>query len=205
MSGSSAVPPWPGSTSGSDLGPKSVPVLVNRSVLTHPQLSLAARDLYALMSALEDEGARAALEATPQEMLAPLLSELSAAGYAWRDRDDEWVVGDPTLPGLRCAPEFAPARPPGNDAGWAYAIADRDRHLVKIGTSRDVPRRLRALQTSSPHALEVLWQGRGGPALEAHLHERFATRRVRGEWFDFTGVDAEVLIAAAALSYGSAG
>ena len=60
--------------------------------------------------------------------------------------------------------------------------------FVKIGITNDAKRRIAALQTSNPYALEVvrLW----GPfsdeyarRLEARLHAAFEDRSGRGEWF----------------------
>jgi len=54
---------------------------------------------------------------------------------------------------------------------------------IKIWFSRDVPGRLRQLQTGQPQKLRVLRAMRGDPALEAWLHRRFAAHRLDGEWF----------------------
>lgn len=63
--------------------------------------------------------------------------------------------------------------------------------FVKIGITNDVKRRVAALQTSNPYALEVvrLW----GPfsdeyarRLESRLHSAFEDRGCRGEWFSVT-------------------
>ncbi|MEU4729618.1 GIY-YIG nuclease family protein [Streptomyces sp. NPDC023588] len=79
-------------------------------------------------------------------------------------------------------------------AGRAYAIRDTETQLVKIGMSKDPNRRLRDLATGTPGQLEVIWSHEGGSSLEALLHRHFADRHVRGEWFDFTGTDALILI-----------
>lgn len=196
-------------------GWQDVPVSVTQRVLTHPTLSIAARGLYAVVSALREdpEGAQAVLDATPKDLLHSLVAELAEAGYAWRNSSGGWTVGDLGPEGESSItpdrpewdePPTTPNRPEVSQSGWAYAIADSDRRLVKIGTSVDVSRRLRSMQTSSPRELEILWQAEGGAALEAHLHESFAARRVRGEWFDFSNVDAVSLISAAARSFGQA-
>lgn len=175
---------------------------MTQRVLTHPTLSLAARGLYAVVSALREDpaGAQAVLDATPKDVLRPLLAELIDAGYAWRNSNGGFTLSDL---GPRDEPVITLHRPKLNQSGWAYAISDSDRRLVKIGMSADVPRRLRGLQTSSPRKLEVLWQREGGAALEAHLHEAFADQRVRGEWFDFAGADPVAAIAEAASFFGS--
>src|SRR5262249_45238273 len=54
---------------------------------------------------------------------------------------------------------------------------------IKIGVTRDVERRLRALATGSAVPLELLATLPGGRSLEKKLHERFRRFHVRGEWF----------------------
>lgn len=174
-------------------------VIVERAVLDDPRLSLAAKGLYAVVATWEPNQRFPA-----DESLTPVLEELVAAGYAVAGDDAQFVVGwldakDDQEPPL---PQHVPKPRAGTDsAGWAYAISDAAAEQVKIGASQDVARRLKGLQTSHPNELRVLWQGAGGAAMEAHLHARFARRRIRGEWFDFTGVDALKLITRAAESF----
>jgi len=54
---------------------------------------------------------------------------------------------------------------------------------VKIGTSQDVPGRLRQLQTGSPEKLQILATVEGDASLEDHYHRRFRLQRRHGEWF----------------------
>jgi hypothetical protein len=54
---------------------------------------------------------------------------------------------------------------------------------IKIGVTRDVERRRRALATGSAVPLELLATLPGGRRLEKRLHERFKRFHVRGEWF----------------------
>lgn len=55
--------------------------------------------------------------------------------------------------------------------------------FVKIGTSRNVAERLRALQTGNAERVELVGVLYGGNHLEGTLHRRFARHHVRGEWF----------------------
>jgi hypothetical protein len=57
---------------------------------------------------------------------------------------------------------------------------------IKIGWSRNVGTRLAQLQTANPDPIVLLATTPGGRALERQLHERFASDRVSGEWFDAT-------------------
>lgn len=56
---------------------------------------------------------------------------------------------------------------------------------VKIGFTKDLPNRLRALYTATPGGVELVTEIQGGTrALETHLHERFSHLRLSGEWFN---------------------
>jgi hypothetical protein len=67
-----------------------------------------------------------------------------------------------------------------------YFIADEDGY-VKIGTAWSAASRLRDLQTASRQQLRILATMQGGHAEEAALHRRFASARLRGEWFQPVG------------------
>lgn len=91
-------------------------------------------------------------------------------------------------------------------ASCVYAIGKPGSSCIKIGTSRDVDRRLNQLQAGDPSQLAVLWQAPGGAEVERALHERFAGNRLHGEWFDFGPQrDAVREIQAAADEMNSAG
>lgn len=55
--------------------------------------------------------------------------------------------------------------------------------LLKIGTSTDVERRLRSLQSGSAAVLTVIGVMDGGRLEEQALHTEFAGSRLHGEWF----------------------
>jgi len=75
---------------------------------------------------------------------------------------------------------------------WVYFICSR-RRLVKIGTTVNLPARLKKLQTGSPFKLQIVACVEGGATLEAEYHERFCEHRVNGEWFRNQGpVSAEI-------------
>lgn len=64
-----------------------------------------------------------------------------------------------------------------------YFVRDAAVRLVKIGTTRDLPRRLQSLRCSSPSKLDLLGTISGGIDVEADLHRRWADLRSHGEWF----------------------
>jgi hypothetical protein len=64
-----------------------------------------------------------------------------------------------------------------------YFLQDSASCLVKIGFALDVQSRVATLQTASPARLVLLACMDGDRHTEARLHQRFASARVRGEWF----------------------
>ncbi|MFI7121950.1 GIY-YIG nuclease family protein [Amycolatopsis sp. NPDC049868] len=81
--------------------------------------------------------------------------------------------------------------------GFVYVIGQAGSNVVKIGYSIAVTSRLKNLQTSNPHPLEVRWDTPGDRRLEDALHLRFAKYRTTGEWFDFGHVDPVKVVPAA--------
>jgi hypothetical protein len=76
----------------------------------------------------------------------------------------------------------------GNQAHFIYFIFNADSNAIKIGRARNVSKRLRTLQTSSPAALKLLKtipvEGlAAAQALELSLHQQFQVLRLNGEWF----------------------
>jgi len=63
-----------------------------------------------------------------------------------------------------------------------YFISDGD--YIKIGMSNSPFNRLNALNTASPHHLELINVFDGDSKLEFRLHRLFKEYRVNGEWFD---------------------
>ncbi|ACC74073.1 GIY-YIG nuclease family protein [Paraburkholderia phymatum] len=62
---------------------------------------------------------------------------------------------------------------------------DHESLRVKIGRSRDIRARLRALQTGSPYELKLMgWiDSDNDYLLESRLHEHYASHHARLEWF----------------------
>lgn len=67
-------------------------------------------------------------------------------------------------------------------------------HPVKIGIAGDVTKRLAGLQTASPTRLRCYFQVHVGAeharAIEQECHRLLAGRRLSGEWFDLTPLEA---------------
>ena len=67
--------------------------------------------------------------------------------------------------------------------GYVYFIQGSSGGPIKIGYAKDVKNRLIGLQTGHPDTLIVLGCMVGSQEDEQDLHEKFASYRVRGEWF----------------------
>lgn len=66
-----------------------------------------------------------------------------------------------------------------------YYIACTATQRIKIGYTRGEPEvRLKQLQTGSASDLRLMACHQGTADDERALHERFATHRIRGEWFE---------------------
>ena len=68
--------------------------------------------------------------------------------------------------------------------GCVYFIRSEKTHAIKIGfTAGQVEKRLSSLQTAHPYKLQLLATIPGTLEYEKSLHERFASFRLEGEWF----------------------
>jgi hypothetical protein len=63
-----------------------------------------------------------------------------------------------------------------------YFIQARDR-TIKIGSGKDVRRRMHNLQVAHAYPLKLLAVASGGLSAEYRYHARFAAHRLHGEWF----------------------
>jgi len=65
--------------------------------------------------------------------------------------------------------------------------------LYKIGRSSDTGLRLKGLQTSNGRELELLYEVDcvHAPKVEAIMHRRHVSKRVKGEWFELNQEDRE--------------
>ncbi len=73
---------------------------------------------------------------------------------------------------------------PEKEKGFVYFILVDDR--IKIGYSTDVEKRVATLQTASGSRFETVTYRKGGRAMEARYHRRWADQRLSGEWFTAT-------------------
>jgi len=81
-----------------------------------------------------------------------------------------------------------------DDNEYVYAIG-HPHGFVKIGFSTDPENRFDRLQTGSPYELWIIVQlpVKEPREIESELHEHFAEKHVRGEWFDLDVGDYDTL------------
>jgi predicted GIY-YIG superfamily endonuclease len=75
-----------------------------------------------------------------------------------------------------------------HQAHFVYFVLNEDSNAIKIGRARDLGKRMKALQTSSPARLKLIHcvqvdTSKEAEALEKSLHQQFKSIRLAGEWF----------------------
>lgn len=104
---------------------------------------------------------------TPTDRLAPSAPATAGAG-----------------PGHNGRPYGAGTFVPNPSRGGCVVYVVRRGGAVKIGITRDVVKRMRALQAANDEPLVLLLAFHGSRKVERELHRRFAAYRKRGEWFE---------------------
>ena len=66
-----------------------------------------------------------------------------------------------------------------------YFIQAHKTGMIKIGRSKDPNKRLKSLQTGSGDKLKLIAVFEGQGHREFELHDRLASYRKQGEWFDY--------------------
>jgi len=71
---------------------------------------------------------------------------------------------------------------------FVYFILNEDSNAIKIGRAKDLAKRMKSLQTSSPAKLKLMKSvqvegGEEAQELEQSLHKKFSEIRLAGEWF----------------------
>ncbi|WP_297419602.1 GIY-YIG nuclease family protein [Clostridium sp.] len=71
-----------------------------------------------------------------------------------------------------------------NNLGYVYFILCEN--LVKIGTTKDIDKRIKQLSTGNGKEMKLIYYVFGGKGTEWGMHQRFQNDRVRGEWFNYS-------------------
>lgn len=74
-----------------------------------------------------------------------------------------------------------------------YLYLIKCQHFYKIGVANDVASRYAQLSTGNPFDLEILdvYSFENANSVETVLHQRYASVRKRGEWFELTSQDID--------------
>jgi hypothetical protein len=99
----------------------------------------------------------------------------------YADRETETFRQILLLSGLGTLPLVS--EPSQAESSFVYFIRQGEKGPIKIGFAADPQKRKQQLQTSSSDTLHTLLVLPGTFQTEAHYHARFATLRLRGEWF----------------------
>ena len=68
---------------------------------------------------------------------------------------------------------------------WIYIMRHGDTNYYKIGFTRNLPQRLKAIQAHSPLEMSIVRYVSGKCAFEKWLQRKYIQYNVRGEWFEF--------------------
>lgn len=79
--------------------------------------------------------------------------------------------------------------------GTIYLIQGAETGYTKIGITKDIQRRLKTLQISSPEHLQVAHSFPGTAAEERSLHRSYQDKRLHGEWFSLSQNDIQAITA----------
>ncbi len=76
--------------------------------------------------------------------------------------------------------------------GFVYLMRNGRNGFTKIGYSRSPKHREKTLQSEEPE-VEIIFSAKAQFSLEQSLHDKFARKRVRGEWFNLSAEDIEAI------------
>ena len=69
-----------------------------------------------------------------------------------------------------------------------YVIQAGNTDFYKIGVTTNVDRRIKELQTGSPHALRIVRTQEGNIQTEQELQKKYVEYKTRNEWFEFPDI-----------------
>lgn len=142
----------------------------------------------------ERAGERSRRKALTHRQFALLLAELSRFYEGITEEDlqamNEGGIYQPLIQGARRRAKPQPRPPRPKVAGWVY-ILNSSVGYYKIGRARILDARITQLQIQLPFkvTLEHAIESDDHEWAEQTIHERFADRRMNGEWFALTEAD----------------
>jgi len=82
---------------------------------------------------------------------------------------------------------------PKRDLSFIYLMRDASTGYIKIGRSKDPKYRESTLQSQKP-TIELITFWQGSINTEKQLHEKYADKRIRGEWFSLSKSDVSAIL-----------
>lgn len=80
----------------------------------------------------------------------------------------------------------------GSKFTYVYVMIDKNTGYYKIGHSKNPKYRESTLQSEKP-TIELIHTYNAKISDEKHLHDTFSDKRIRGEWFDLSGSDIQLI------------
>lgn len=111
---------------------------------------------------------------------------------------DTWFIADATTLALDFREKMLDRRPlVGAPRGYVYVLKGQcDPPVYKIGRTKSMPSRLRALSTLTPFNVELIHviPTDAPKEAEAFYHRLFSTDRLNGEWFQLSDLQAQYML-----------
>jgi hypothetical protein len=79
-------------------------------------------------------------------------------------------------------------------AGFVYILKCHTFPFYKIGSARDIDRRVRDLQSGCPFSLSIIAGWRGDVVVERQLQHILGPRRIKNEWYELTEKELEIFL-----------
>lgn len=169
---------------------------VRRETMQNTNLTFEARGMLAyILSDPDDWETSIFKQNSGRDKVRRILNELIKAGYL----DKREPIRDPATKQIVAYTPYKvyefvetdndakPNKKPASSKGFIYLIQGAD-SLYKIGKSKEPKKRISRLEVKLPFDIQVehLIPSNSYHEAEIHLHERYAHRRIRGEWFDLS-------------------
>jgi Meiotically up-regulated gene 113 len=117
-----------------------------------------------------------------------------------RESERNWSKQSPASPALQKPQIASPPKVEISDREISVYVIEGN-SLYKIGIAADISKRIAGIQTSFPFELKVVkvWKSKFPHKAERHLHKRFKSYRMKGEWFRLPSNEIETLLQIANL------
>jgi hypothetical protein len=122
------------------------------------------------------------------------MSELQGSSFTMITKS-KGIIYVPTIDKLKFYRQFFGDiynREKPKDENVIYLLLELESSHIKIGRSTRISHRERTLQAQAP-TIETIAFWKASKEVETHLHKTFASKRLRGEWFELTFSDMKMI------------